>query len=613
MAEINHFSHKSHPLKLVNVETILGASIHSHGADEKPGVIGCYACQNPILSGFVYGCIQCHHFMHKKCSQVAPILNLPSIYEHPLTVFDFGYEKSSHWSCYVCRNQHKIKGFCYFYSKPEYNIFFNACINCCLAEIARKAEADAIKEEGRIKIEHKGHPQHTLTLQLRPGSFRCDACNTKDEGLFYLCYSCDFWIHKTCAFLDTSINLPHHHNHPLFLIYSLPEKFFKFAYYCEICSIYIRRNGWLYHCANCRYFAHIRCALNAKFSSTTAREGSSTSTVDEDEKGLLHFPMSDEFIDPLKLLHIENLTQENDEITNSVHWSHEHPLIHHVQPQHQANSMSGCSDSIEVCFGCVQPLSLPYYTCKDGCSFALHKYCAKLPLKLQHPLHPDHSLDLINTWVQKIYHRCNGCGSFGNTFLYRCETCKFNLDVNCAFLPNTIKHKSHKHPLMQVIDPEPLCNACNMWSDNMSYACKDCNFILDMYCAVRSPYSLGHRYCKGHEIPLTYPPVMDHPEDFFCDICEKEMHPKFPLYYCGNCKNSFHRFCINRFKRFANVFYEGTLNVPFHKHPLTYVRRKKTPKYVCSNCNQDINGCLILECRSRVCSFNICFECAYDK
>lgn len=286
--------------------------------------------------------------------------------------------------------------------------------------------------------------------------------------------------------------------------------------------------------------------------------------------------MSYEFTDPLKLLHYEQMTQYDDDDENIViehqHWSHEHPLILHVQPQ--ANNMSVFSDPIEIYFGCVQPLSLPYYTCKDGCnSFSLHKYCAELPLKLQHPLHPNHSLDLINTCPQNLYDRCNGCGSFGNTFLYKCETCEFNLDVNCAFLPRTTKHESNKHPLMQVIDYEPLCNACNMWCDHISYACKACCFILAIYCAMRSPHSLDHRYCKGHEISLTYPPFMDHPQDFFCDICEKEMHPKFPLYYCGKCKNSFYYFCINRFKHFANVFHGGTLNVPYHKHPLTFVQR----------------------------------------
>nr|KAJ0199794.1 hypothetical protein LSAT_V11C600329120 [Lactuca sativa] len=81
-----------------------------------------------------------------------------------------------------------------------------------------------------------------------------------------------------------------------------------------------------------------------------------------------------------------------------------------------------------------------------------------------------------------------------STFSYKCKTCTFNLDVNCAFLPNTIKHKSHKHPLIQVIDTETPCNACDMGFSGISYACKACDFLLDMFCAIRSPHSLGHRW-----------------------------------------------------------------------------------------------------------------------
>nr|KAJ0199209.1 hypothetical protein LSAT_V11C600329230 [Lactuca sativa] len=608
MEDINHFSHKDHPLMLVNIETIVGASFEN--GDEKPEAISCYACHKHISSGFVYGCTQCRYFMHKACAQLPPTIDHHSLYKQPLTLVDCKAMHFRTWRCDVCR-QNKVLGLFYFFMRHDNIYSFTACIDCCVVELVRKAEIDAIKEEARIKIEHEGHPQHTLTLQLRPGAFRCDACNAKNEGLFYQCDSCDFWIHKTCTSLAPTIHFPNHLDHPLTLVYSLPEKFFNFSYYCESCNIYIRWNEWLYHCANCRYFVHIKCALDTKQLSTS-RGNPSTSATEEDINDSLHFPMSQVFTDPLKLLHFEKTSQDDDGETNINHWSHGHPLILNVEPYPNTSDIN-CSDPIEVCHGCVRPLSFPYYSCKDGCSFILHKYCVELPLKLQHPLHQDHSLDLINTWGQQIYCRCNGCGSFGNTFLYRCETCKFNLDVNCAFLPRTIKHKSHKHPLIQVMDPDPLCNACNMWNDHISYACKPCNFILDMYCAMRSPDSLGHRYCKGHEIPLTYPPVMDHPEDFYCDICEEEMHPKLPLYYCGKCKNSFHLYCINRFKRFANVFHEGTFNVPYHKHPLTYVRRNKTPKYVCCNCNQDINGCLILECQSRVCSFNICFECDYNK
>ncbi|CAI9290989.1 unnamed protein product [Lactuca saligna] len=354
-------------------------------------------------------------------------------------------------------------GFCYFYENLEYNILFNACIDCCLVEIALKTEADAIKEAITIKIEHEGHPQHILTLQLRLAAFRCDACNTyKDEGLFYECDSCDFWIHKTCASLSSTIHLPTIITHLQW-------------------SISFQKNSLNLHII-VNFAEYTSDGMTGCIIVPTV--DILPISIDEDENGLLHFPMSYELTDRLKRQHYEKMTQYDDDDDEKIvikhqNWSHEHPLILHVQPQ--ANNMSGCSDPIEVCFRCVRPLSLPYYTCKDGCnSFSLHKYCAELPLKLQHPLQPDHSLDLIHTCPQNLYDRYNGCGSFGNTLLYKCETCEFNLDVNCALLPRTIKHESHKHPFIQVIDHEPLCNACNVWCDHISYACKACSFILDI-------------------------------------------------------------------------------------------------------------------------------------
>ncbi|CAI9272415.1 unnamed protein product [Lactuca saligna] len=539
MEEINHFSHKNHPLKLVTSETIVSAALDNYGG----GVIGCYACQKPIPSSdFAYACIPCRHFMHKACAQLPLTINLPSLYEYPITLFDFGPTTFKSWFCDVCCSINQCKGFCYSFEKPEYNIYFNACIDCCVVEIARIAEADAMKKETGFKIEHEGHhPQHILTLQLKPAAFLCDACNTEDKGLFYICDSCGFWIHKTCATLAPSIHLPHHPYHPLILVYSLPEKFYKFAYYCEFCKIYIRRYDWLYHCENCRYFSHIKCALNANAGTpSTPRDGPSTSNADEEVDNLLQFPMPNAFTDPLKLLHYGMIASDDDADRETMinHWSHHHPLIL------QAN-MSGCSsDQLEVCHGCVRLLSLPYYSCKsDGCPFTLHKYCAELPLKLEHQLHPTHSLEL--TLQQGSIYECNGCFSDGNNFFYQCQTCEFYLCVSCAYLPKSIKHKSHKHPLIQVIDPEPLCKACSTCSNIMSYACKACNFILGMECAIRLPISISHRYCKGHDIPLMYPPIMDHPEDFFCDVCEMEMHPKLPMYYCHKCKNSFHPTCIS--------------------------------------------------------------------
>ncbi|KAI3691957.1 hypothetical protein L6452_31761 [Arctium lappa] len=596
MGEINHFLHQEHSLKFIeDLEVVVRVGDDNR---EKKGVLHCVGCLKPISDGSAYGCISCDCFMHKTCAELTPTINHHLHPLHPLTFMSHGFE---YFHCDVCGDKVLSEVHLYYCKICD----FAACLKCGVAAIV----GVALKEEALVKLQHKSHPQHTLTLQLRSSAFRCDACHTDEKDLFYQCDNCDFWIHKACTSLASTLKLPNHHHHSLVLVYSLPDNFYNFQFFCEFCKKYITKHIWLYHCANCRYFAHIKCALNAEQLSVPS-DSLGTSLVEENVNEFLHFPMSDAFTDPLKLLHLEKVSLDDDGPTDISHWSHDHPLILNVEPQGNNMPNNGCGDPIEVCDGCVQPLSLPYYNCKDGCSFTLHKYCAELPRTLQHQLHPDHSLDLVNTYGDQYFYRCNGCFSPGNNFVYKCETCKFYLDVNCGFLPNTIIHKSHEHPLIQVIDPNPYCKACNKTSTSISFACKACNFQLDMYCALRSPHFLTHRYCKGHEIPLTYPPVEDHPEDFYCDICEDEMHPKRPLYHCHKCKNSFHLDCINRIDYYANVKEKGTILYSCHKHPLTFVRRKKMSTYVCFLCNLDISDRLMLECRTGTCPFRICYDCS---
>ncbi|PWA64717.1 C1-like protein [Artemisia annua] len=621
MEEINHFGHEEHPLKLIEnsemekgvhchrcQEPILGGYVysciscpyflHKTCAEQQPTLPHpfpltlvarevnwiCNVCLNHYKSGeSAYWCSRASVDAHRLGDDYRFIGIIRADFgnneekpkgvvvecdlcEEPLSNGDSAMFKTIDHSkflltCGICR-QRIAKGFFYeTYGRDEAR--FLCCSNCFLVEFACKREYDAIQEKATIKLQHEGHPQHSLTLMLRPACLRCDACKTEEKGLFYECNSCDFWIHETCASLPPTIDLPHHHpKHPIVLVYSLPDKFYKYVYYCKFCNEYIRRNEWLYHCANCRYFAHIKCALNAQQQPSTPRDNPSTSAASDNEISLLHFPMSEAFTDPLKLLHSKIIAQDDKETTEINHWSHPaHSLVLNVEDSQGNNMMPDINsgDPIKVCYACVRPLSYPYYSCKeDGCSVFtdLYKYCAHLPRTLQHLLHPNHTLHLVDTWGRKNFYKCNGCFSWGNTFAYRCGiNCEFYVCVNCAFLPRVIKHESHNHPLTQLIDPEVLCNACNKWHVYISYACKDCDFILCMYCAMRSPKSLAHRYCKGHEIPLTYVPVDDHPEDFYCDICEEEMNPNFPLYHCHNHKSrsSFHLGCISRIDYYANM------------------------------------------------------------
>ncbi|KAI3691942.1 hypothetical protein L6452_31745 [Arctium lappa] len=292
MGEINHFSHKEHSLKLFEKwKSIVGVGEDN---DEKIEVVCCYGCQKPILSGSVYGCTSCNHFLHETCANLAPVINH---HFHPLHPLSLVVRRSNNWYCDMCDSQGLVRGFSYWCRSCD----FDVCMKCGLAF--------ALREEALIKFKHEGHPEHTLILQLRSASFRCDACHAKDEDLFYQCDSCDFWIHKTCASLAPTINLPLHPNHPLVLVYSLPDNFYNFNYYCD--------------------------------------HAIGTYVAEECVNNFMHFPMSDAFTNPLKLLHLEKMSLDDDVATEINHWSHDHPLILNVEPQGNNMPNIGSSDPIE--------------------------------------------------------------------------------------------------------------------------------------------------------------------------------------------------------------------------------------------------------------------------
>ena len=100
MGEINHFSHEEHSLKLIeNWETI----VDDHG--EKKGEVHCEGCGETIsvLGGSAYGCIECRYFLHKKCAELPPTINLHFHLFHPLTLI----VRRVYWRCNVCRTNKK--------------------------------------------------------------------------------------------------------------------------------------------------------------------------------------------------------------------------------------------------------------------------------------------------------------------------------------------------------------------------------------------------------------------------------------------------------------------------------------------------------------------------
>lgn len=151
-----------------------------------------------------------------------------------------------------------------------------------------------------------------------------------------------------------------------------------------------------------------------------------------------------------------------------------------------------------ICSGCEQELSSDEaaYTCpKRDCEFFLHKSCFELPKNMEHKSHPDHKLTLLSEPPQySLYYDCNACGSLIKGFSFHCEKCDLKLHVKCAFLPETVDCKAHKHALaVRYYTPKStkddfdivLCDVCDGFATEgyWSYYCKDCDFCTHLECA----------------------------------------------------------------------------------------------------------------------------------
>ncbi|KAM7497014.1 hypothetical protein LguiA_021428 [Lonicera macranthoides] len=276
------------------------------------------------------------------------------------------------------------------------------------------------------------------------------------------------------------------------------------------------------------------------------------------DPNIMNFPIVGEAMDLLAdLLNGLNLA-DNERVTKLIHFSHDHPLsLFDIQ----SNNGLMPNDKI-VCQGCVQPIvSIPFYGCPQ-CNFSLHKSCAEIPPELQHPFHP-HQLKLRKCSHFLDWFQCKSCQRGCNGFAYTCELCKFHLDIVCAFLPVVIKHEAHEHPLkFQSIDDFSKCNACDQYSNGFKYGCDICHFLVDISCATLKR-TVKHDWDR-HNITLRYPPYSDHPDDFYCEICEEEIHPKFWLYHCGLCDQPFHTDCLRPYYELANFMVGGTGKVDIY-------------------------------------------------
>ncbi|XVF55999.1 hypothetical protein PTKIN_Ptkin06aG0081000 [Pterospermum kingtungense] len=110
------------------------------------------------------------------------------------------------------------------------------------------------------KIQHSGHADHILTLQVMRSSggetFHCEACGHHVNGFYYNCVECSTCYHILCLALPLSVAISSH-LHTLKLEFSPP-----YDLQCDICKELASYNRWLYRCQICEFDAHLACAIS---------------------------------------------------------------------------------------------------------------------------------------------------------------------------------------------------------------------------------------------------------------------------------------------------------------------------------------------------------------
>ncbi|KAA8517093.1 hypothetical protein F0562_017386 [Nyssa sinensis] len=582
--ELQHFSHE-HPLILREENEHDGEEVLQY----------CNGCLKKVISGPYYCCsVSCDYFLHKFCAELPREMKHPKHPEHPLTLLAKPPYHGGGCGCDVCHE--------------SWNSFVYHCSLCNF-----DVDVICVLLECRLEQCH----EHPLIPLLRPVLSLCDACNTEHEGKFYLCITCQFWVHRDCASLPSTIKHSDHH-HLLSLAYSLPEDYIKFGYTCDICCEETYGLCWFYYCSECRYVAHVNCATSKTeaFMSILLPDRKIKNLTEDVYPRL---PVSDESVSLINHFLKMDLG-ENKRSREINHFSHDHPLIlFDVQNNEESCSESKPSLLNEMkndnkCNGCMLPISAPFYSCSQ-CNFFLHKWCAELPTEVwQHPCHPQHTLVLLPKCPRFFgLFRCQCCGINSNGFSFSCASCEFYLDVNCASLPSSITHEAHAHHRLVLKQPNDRlkCNACHQfwsWYYHFGFICDTCDFNLDLECALL-PRKTSHRYEEHHPLTLTYSPVKDDSDEYFCEICEEELDPKNWFYHSGecDCNQWFHPECIHPYGR-PKIMFGGTIKIANHPHPLTLSERLKDVSK-CDYCGKYLFFSFLPSVKCLQCNYKLHYDC----
>ncbi|KAL8251824.1 hypothetical protein R6Q59_035517 [Mikania micrantha] len=538
----------------------------------------------------------CNYSIHKFCEKLPKTLQFQGHPSHTLILT----KTTNDQTCHSCFGHHQ-DGICYHCSICNYKIDLH-----CATFVEQST------------IHHPSHQHPLLSLSVEAGLIKCFACGEKHEGCFYHCVTCfNFLINFDCLSLPVKLLLQtkhFSHGHLLTLSYSFVDRLYDFE--CRICGKEFEDDHFIYKCSKCMYYVHPKCATQRtkSFMSILSLE---KNFEDADYPNLLRFPLDDG----------SNILSYQIKADTPAHIDHWHRTL--LRKESSVVTLHDPMKRIKLlCTACSRPITkMPFFECSRSheCDFVLHDWCSRLPEELtNHVAHPEHTLQLYKN-DKKVFSvfKCRICHLFCNGFSYGCRPCKYNIDVNCAFIPEKITHEAHANHLLTRVDAssshpsEIKCRACHVPIDirDIYFRCSACDFHLDCRCALVLPKTIRHKFDK-HSLKLTYSPVEDHKSRYFCEVCEEDLDPGKWFYHCVECAQSIHTACaplilqseqdvnslyVEGVYKFINIKFGEVRKMKFHRHRVSFAPGiLKDGK--CETCRGTLQSSLIWKCLSCTCA-----------
>ncbi|THG21404.1 hypothetical protein TEA_008500 [Camellia sinensis var. sinensis] len=426
-----------------------------------------------------------------------------------------------------------------------------------------------------MERQHFSH-EHPLILSEVNDDGEAIVCNVCWENISGSAFSC-----KNCSFFlhKFCAEFPEEMKHPIHA-HSLTLQHSGSSRCCDVC--YDNIHGFTYHCRLCYFHLDIKCSVRGQ------------------------------------------------------HFGSKHQLM--ILNEDEKNDV----DERLSCYVCLQQItgSTAAYKCTNcSPSIYFHKFCAQLPAEMEHPMHPEHPLALLQVVPNKF--RCDGCHIYLKEFIYRCYICNFNLDRRCALRAQKVNHESHKHPLSLVSSSASFeCHACGTKREGMSYMKREsaieienideANLIhlpmaddsisaIDLFLkqismgdnkreAELNHFSHHHplilfdvqgdnNLCYENELLI----LSELNRDKICNACVRKISA--PFYSCGLCDFFLHKWCAEL---------PNELECPCHPHQLILLKKPPEPRglFLCKGCGYYCNG-FAIKCTEDECSNSNYFDNYY--